>query len=253
MRAPLRWLDLDAASSTGHPTAISDIFARRLDGMTVTGLFTEQECASAIEQLRSTEAEQLPTMFGTVLGQPVAMRPSPDPGPTDPFDRVAAAVAPMAEGRSIGPPVEDGRAYLGGNIRWYQPGRGGLPSHVGNEFPMHHDPSLWYLRQQADTLDHVSYFVVLQPPEVGGELSVFDLLYEEEAPELEQWGNEGRKDGPMDDVPATRISPPAGSMILFGGGWRWHRVEPIEGNRPRITYGGFACRAHDDRSLYFWI
>ena len=39
------------------------------------------------------------------------------------------------------------------------------------------------------------------------------------------------------------VDPEPGELVIFGGGWRWHRVNEIEGTRPRITYGGFAGRS----------
>lgn len=275
-REPLQWLEFDAGSTTDHPGLMAQIYRREVDGITVGGLFSEDECRHAVEVL-AQRRDQHPSeaMFGTMLGMPIAELARVAPGVDDrglyldiaersrafhveafgrdPFDRVREVLAPMADGLAIDTPAEGGRQYASGNVRWMEPGGGGLPAHVGNEFQLHGDLTTSFLRSTTDTRDHYSWFVVLQAPSEGGALSVFDLLFEAETDHLEPWGDQGREDSFFDELPCRKVAPPAGSLVFFGGGWRWHRVDRIAGDRARVTYGGFAARSVDGSAVNFWF
>jgi len=272
---PLRWLDLDASETPAHPDLLRDLCARRLDGMTIHHVFTDVESARALPELeRARNAEPTEAMFGTMLAMPlpdllragygahesevyfdaadrsrVACR---EAFGFDPDTRVVDVLTPMADGLAIRAPDEHGRRYNAGNVRWFEPGRGGLPAHAGNEFQMHTDAVFEHLRTTTRTTDHLSWFVVLQTPEVGGALTVYDLIFGEHAPQVE-WGEHGRDDADFAGCEALRVAPPAGSMVIFGGGWRYHRVDPIEGTMPRVTYGGFAGPSTDGTALHLWF
>jgi hypothetical protein len=118
---------------------------------------------------------------------------------------------------------------------------------------MHDDVSMAHLRTTTTTRDHLSWFLVLQAPDGGGELSVFDREFEGHAPRDAAWGEGGRDDVDFDALPARRIPPRVGDLVVFGGGWRWHRVEDVRGTRPRVTYGGFGGLSTDGRCLHVWF
>lgn len=273
---PLRWLEFDASSVGDHAGLLGSIRQREVDGLTLTGIFTEDQCSSAVRHLAARRDEHPhPAIFGTMLGLPLAELARSSAGAAglpnyldvaeqmrefhveafgqDPFDRIRQVLEPMADGLRIETPQEGSRRYASGNVRWMEPGGGGLPAHVGNEFLMHGDASTDFLRSTTVTKNHYSWFVVLQPPTDGGALSVFDLLDESDSAELESWGEQGRDDSALDLLACKKVSPPAGSLVIFGGGWRWHRVDRIGGDRPRCTYGGFAGRSVDGTSINFWF
>ncbi len=271
---PLRWADLSVDTCAGYPTMLADIAARRFDGITVSGVFSADECAQAVRAMAQHTDQMTPATFGPMLGTPLAeLGRDPDVSDRsgyfdqadqarrrqieafgfDPFDRVAATLEVMAGDLKVITPAEDGRRYQTGNVRWMEPGRGGLRAHVGNEFQLQGDWTTDHLRQVTRIRDHYSWFVVLQPPEKGGALSVFDLLFETHKPADPTWGSTGRDDRDFDGLAARRVAPEAGSLVLFGGGWRWHRVDKIEGTRPRVTYGGFAGPSTDGRAIHAWF
>ena len=129
----------------------------------------------------------------------------------------------------------------------------GLRAHAGNEFlDIIEHGGMSHLVTTTRVRDHLSYFVVLQRPEAGGTLSVYQQTIESLQMDT-GWGTGFRDDASFDDLPALCIDPPPGSMVLFGGGWRWHRIEPVLGTRPRITYGGFCGPSVDGTELHFWI
>lgn len=275
-RHPLEWLELDAPQARDHPGLLAAIRRREVDGFTMSGVFSADECQQAVDVL-ARRRDEFPNaaIFGTMLGLPlaeIARLPSDGGGleryfdvaersrafhveafGLDPLDRIREVLAPMADGMSIETPSRHGRKYATANVRWMEPGGGGLPAHVGNEFLMHEDESTDHLRSTTTTIDHYSWFMVLQPPSAGGALSLFDLLFDSDATELGAWGEAGRDDSYLEQIGCHKIYPAAGSLIVFCGGRRWHRVDPIEGDRARVTYGGFAGVGVDGDSIQFWF
>ena len=215
-----------------------------------------------------------PVLFGRVLGRPLAEHRSQGEDDTlddylrqadrcrplyraafdfDPHERVAAVLRGLADGADVRPPSLDGAEYNPGSVRWYEGGGGGLPAHVENEFEMHADASMQHLRTVVDTRDHLSFFVVLQRPVEGGALTLYDVVDGGAPPEVDPWVEDGRDDGPLDPFVLTTVDPPVGSLVVFGGGWRWHRVDPVTGSRPRVTYGAFAAPFRDGTGLAVWF
>lgn len=250
------------------PSLLDDLLDGRRDGATITGIFSQDEIDTALHAFESVE--QLDFIWGRMLGMAIGMLgPDPDRTPYldstesarrhyreafgfDPQDRIAERLRPIAGSLDLVAPEEDGRSYNPGQMRWWVPGRGGLPAHVGNEFRRHlEDGAMKHLITVTDIANHLSYFVVLQRPQHGGELSVYDLVWEDNRGR-DDWESQMPDDGWIESVRCVKIDPDPGDMVLFGGGWRWHRVDPPTGDVERITYGGFAARSIDGHQLHFW-
>ncbi len=113
------------------------------------------------------------------------------------------------------------------------------------------------LNSNLDMDNQLSYFVVLQNPEGGGELTLYDLL----------WKDVQHKDHPenndyvidlsgqrryVSDLGQVAVQPMPGDLLIFHGGPIWHRVENIYGRIPRITLGGFINFSTNREHLYYW-
>ncbi len=151
-------------------------------------------------------------------------------------------------------------AYLFGNFRHLEPTGGYMAVHCGNFF--HKKFPLIYsdLCKDAEVKNQMSYFIMLQKPDVGGELSVFNMrwidgqdketLSEDEVILLSN-GQKVKVDYHPSIVKQS-IVPEPGDMILFQGGNIWHRVEKVSGSKERITFGGFIGKNKDSAGYCFW-
>jgi hypothetical protein len=267
----LNWETIDAADLGRYPTLVDDLLVRKRDGVTISGVFSEAELARALPRLDELAPAGNDALIGRVLGACIGetgdnsvdrtryfddtdrCRPLyRDAFGVDPHERIASTLAPAAGGLSMVPAQEGDRSYNAGQVRWFNPGNGGLRAHVGNEFgELFRNGAMSHLVETARVPDHLSYFVVLDKPEVGGSLSVFDLLWSADD-EVPSWEYGLREDSWIDRYPSIAVDAEPGEMVLFGGGWRWHRIEPVQGSKPRITYGGFCAPTKVGRELVFW-
>lgn len=265
------WLDFDVSEIGDHPTLIPDILAQKVAGVTVRRVFTEREVQRALDRIPDNREHETPVVFGTVLGRPLmqsgmsrdrtqhiedAERFGPvflDLFGMDPHARLAKVYGAMSHGMAVTAPEEGGRSYNPGQIRIMEPGGGGLAAHAGNEFLMSNkDGSASHLWETTDAIDHMSYFVMLQPPEIGGELSVYERLWEDSRDENGFATPLTHDATEFDDAPHLSITPGPGDLILFWAGRRWHRVEQVLGSKARITYGGFTAPSRDHTQLHCW-
>lgn len=265
------WMDIDAVDASRYPTLIPDIMGQKVAGVTVRGVFTEAEVRRALERIPANRDHETPVVFGTVLGRPLmqsgmsrdrtqhlddAERFRPvflDLFGFDPHARLAEVFGALSGGMALTAPTEGGRPYNPGQVRIMEPGGGGLAAHAGNEFLISNKPgSASHLWETTDAIDHMSYFVLLQPPEEGGELSVYDKLWEESLDEHGFAIPLTHDAAEFDHLPHLTIAPGPGDLILFWAGRRWHRVEQVHGSVPRITYGGFTAPSRDHTELHCW-
>lgn len=269
---PITWFDFPAAEAPARPRIVRDIMEQRIDGMTVRGVFTTAEVDRAVAALPEHRAHETPVVFGTVLARPL-MQSGMSTDRTqhlddaerfhaefvemfgfDPHERLAEIFATMSGGMALTSPSEDGRRYNPGQIRIMEPNGGGLAAHAGNEFLISNkEGSANHLWDTTDALDHMSYFVVLQRPDEGGALSVYDKLWvdpRDEGGEVHIPLTHDATD--FDQLAHLTVDPDPGDLVVFQGGRRWHRVEPVFGSRPRLTYGGFVAPSRDHRELHCW-
>ena len=183
----------------------------------------------------------------------------PDRFGVDLESRIIDVVGRIAGGRTVGVPDGfEGGSLNTGLFRRLTPGCGVFKAHCGNyfheEFPSFYDGLTRTLRVK----DQLSYFVLIQKPDVGGQLTLFDVEWDRARTRLPGDTVLVDRDGhqlDLEDERAVRrqfIDPDPGDMILFSGGPIWHRVELVKGAAERITFGGFMALTHDDRGIRFW-
>ncbi len=262
------WLDVAADDVAAHPMAIEDIYAGRLDGVSIRGVFTPDEVAAAVERIRSHSDEFVDhgttIMFGTALVGSQPDRADYYAGTTtitdriggwfdrDFVERVGGIISAFAGGRPAVVPSEPDRGdYTPATVRFLPPGRGVMHAHTANEFCNVWD-AYGHLREIAVMWDSLSYFVVGQAPDGGGTLVVYDLMWDDTPEDVLSLSMSPERDELLERFGTRATDLRAGDMILFTGGRIWHRVEPVVGSRERVTIGGFVALSRDDECVYFW-
>ncbi len=262
-------VDLDVTEISQFPNGIDDIYTRQINGMIMRNVFSKADLATVVPPLLSDS----PPLKGTLLrhafvfGQALIVSP---PDLQDYFQeaesfrqdcrrlfqesqdfetKVVEILGQLSGQRPIEvPPAPHNKTYTPATIRVLRDGQFIAP-HCGNQF-LHGFPQYWHLSKLVELEDQLSCFVVLNAPDAGGDLVLYDL----------EWADTktGRYRGeiPIEEVigkcrrQVTRLS--AGDMILFDGGRIWHEVSPVIGEAARITIGGFAALSQDHQRVYYW-
>ncbi|PBQ30973.1 hypothetical protein CNR22_04040 [Sphingobacteriaceae bacterium] len=150
--------------------------------------------------------------------------------------------------------------YPFATFRCLVPDKGLMSVHCGNYFGKTFEAFYKDLTKKVAVENQMSFFIMLQEPEAGGELTLFNFRWKagqtksnpSEDNEIIQ--PDGSKMYVEDDanIIKDKIVPKKGDMILFQGGNIWHRVETIRGSTPRITFGGFIGISVDKQKFYYW-
>jgi hypothetical protein len=138
------------------------------------------------------------------------------------------------------------------------PGEGEFKAHCGNYFHKEFPSFYTHMGEISMIEDQMSYFVMLEPADSGGELTMYGVEWEEaEVRDKDNTTLRTKKGKAIDlldtkNVFRTQLNPEPGDMIVFAGGRIWHRVEVASGKKPRYTIGGFLTRSKNDKELFVW-
>ncbi len=150
--------------------------------------------------------------------------------------------------------------YPFATFRYLVPDKGLMAVHCGNYFGKTFEEFYKDLTKKVAVENQMSYFIMLQEPEQGGELTLFNFRWKDGQTKVDNMEDneiiqpDGSKMYVEDDpnIIKDKIKPQKGDMILFQGGNIWHRVETVRGNTPRITFGGFIGISIDKTKFYYW-
>jgi hypothetical protein len=154
----------------------------------------------------------------------------------------------------------DGAPYVHGTMRYIEPNTdpmGLTTPHTGWDYA-HRNIKWSYapVAKYADVYRQISVFMVVQRPDTGGDFTLFDFSREEyhnvKGLSLERKSDGKRFDIFNDPSKFKTLTLEEGDAMLFADFDRWHRVEPVIGSRPRISYGCWAAYSTDDSNLYYW-
>jgi len=167
--------------------------------------------------------------------------------------KLAVLFESIGSGRPATVPSEGpGKDYCPYHLRCFYPRKGGLKCHADNLFLVDGSKGLDYMLESFNLYNYISFFILLQSPEIGGKLVLFDLLWED-SPEYHTKRFNNREDDSefqKFDFEIAKLSP--GDLIVFNGGRIWHKVTEIEGKISRYTLGGFAATTKDNSRIGFW-
>lgn len=178
------------------------------------------------------------------------------------MENITAFFKSIGGGRNVGQPegINDEGRFPFVTYRYLVPEAGLMSVHCANYFGTTFKDAYAHLNRKVVAKNQMSYFIMLQEPEAGGELSLFNFRWQpgqtkatpHEDNEIIQ--PDGTKMYVQTDqnIRKNKIRPRKGDMILFQGGNIWHRVERVTGKIPRITFGGFLSLSHDNGTIYYW-
>lgn len=262
------WVTCDLDGLDDRPDAVGAMTRGELDGITVRGALDDATARRAIAALDTVQ----PCVFaemGAVAPVPL-LSVLDDFGPylasaqdaaaaiDDAFgisapDLVAGILRRLAGGLAVEVAASRGRRYLPGTFRTAAPGHGGLRAHCANLFhELNRQRGLQELDEHLDLVDGISWFFVLQAPEAGGALRLFDVRWPDDPTRRPDGVTWALDDTGVEHLPSAVVPPRVGDLVVFRGGDLWHAVDDVEGAVPRVTYGGFMASRRDGTGYEFW-
>lgn len=255
------WLTVGADSLANYPDAVNQIYKGEIDGMLIQQVFTKEEMLKAKHQLQNNSTRNT-VGYGESFGI-VLLAKANDPVKyfqdikifraklknifeTGYEARIEALLSKISGGRTVEIASENNQTYAPAQIRFVEPNKGGIIIHKGSQFLQH--STFDYLRETVRLQEHLSYFLIIDKPEEGGELIVYDLPIEEAKKDFDTLV----KDAAFEKCKKKYISPDIGDMVLFNGGTIWHSVADARGSKNRISIGGFIALSKDDKKIFYW-
>ena len=236
---------------------------KSLDGVVFRNVLGEREIKEVINFFKSSSQHHLEANFGSIWPAPFSIV-NAEEGLTKYKSTFARAVemwraefgseaSKFVEGLfncSYNSMIADQLSFF--TIREYQPGYGGIKFHCGRHLQ---NAQPYYYRHYfgREHFRQLSYFVVLQEAEIGGELNLFDLRWNSSQKLVD--GNNpkvivGQKEIIVSDLKKLAIDLKPGDMLVFNGSEIWHEVDDILGSVPRITLGGFMSIIYGDLAIW---
>lgn len=135
--------------------------------------------------------------------------------------------------------------YVPGTFRIQHPEKVNINLHCGNQFFKMFPKYYEHLSSEVNIMDQLSYFIMLQEPDHGGRLILYDISWNE-AQECDTVDNSiTTLDGKTifldtsNKIKSRKLNIEIGDLLIFSGGQIWHAVEQVRGRTNRITFGGF--------------
>ena len=271
---------VESGESEQHPHLIADVLSGAIDGFVARGLFSPQEVADVLQQLDGLQEDlwmktpfgkNFPKPFATINDKNVSLDQyfqkldhlnqlkSNNAVVGKIFERLDEFLRTVGADFNVSVPKNDVKhaPVVPGTFRFMMPNLGGLFIHCGNLFQQQSQFFYSMLEGDVDMDNQLSYFIVLQNADQGGELTLYDMLWKDvqrkDHPENNEYVLD--KDGNriyISDMHKATVRPEVGDILVFHGGPIWHRVEDIIGAVPRITLGGFLNFSHDRKDVFYW-
>lgn len=279
------FIDVEFSEIEKYSSIMDDISAgtKGIDGIIIRNVFTKDEVASIKQDLSKVDDEGIRINEGLItipkaFSQVDQASFSSDEKLKEIFldveriwkrfgndfrvplkERIYEALRSISGDREMVVPagLDDVGHYTPATFKRMLPGEGSLVPHCGNYFHNEFPYLFNHLGQDSYIHDQMSFFITIQPAEEGGELVLYDVLWEEaevrENHTVLHMKNGKTKD--LENPKQTRtqpFKPNAGDLLCFAGGRIWHRVSYVKGNQQRITLGGFLSPSKDGTKTYFW-
>jgi hypothetical protein len=274
--------EVDAASAGDAADTIPRMYEDQLDVLIVRHAFDRRPLADAGERLDRDDTDpgwarpnvKMPVEDIQILGTDTPATPTyqaprgaslddylasadrhrqEGQGVFDPGFPAAAAITKVIEKFSGGRPVEiaradDGRQYVPFTVRRLVNGK-----QIGLHHDYHYPLALYsQLAPTLDTRTLISYVAVLRRPDAGGELCVYAVTPDEPNPPKMPNGFMWDLDAVERRYDSKTFTLDVGDFFLLASGRCLHRIAPIQGERARVTMGGFLALSKERDRVYYW-
>jgi hypothetical protein len=99
----------------------------------------------------------------------------------------------------------------------------------------------------------MSWFFTVQEAERGGNIRIAHSYFCELTKHDEHhFSNKKGEQFLLKNIKGIEVETPEKSLFLFNGGDFWHSITPPEGNRCRITLGGFMALNKEKNKIVYW-
>jgi hypothetical protein len=170
---------------------------------------------------------------------------STGPGKADIIEELLARVSGGRPVQRLAAP--DGRRFAGCTIRSLPEGQRIIVHNDGRHFQL---PVYKDVTAELDTSTCLSFVVLLQAPDAGGEVVIHGLTDADQVPRLANFMPDGETIKAR--YRSHKVAMDAGDVLLFSAGRYYHHVAPVIGRTPRITLGGFLTLDRDHTRVIYW-
>jgi hypothetical protein len=268
------FIEVDFEDEKDNQNYIEQIYQKKLDGFVTRGVLSKDEIKELLDITKEIKDEDcLPTSNGRLFPYPYATISDKDKTLDGYISKNEALLRlPLEKFRNriqdffnkysgemeakVPKVLKSDKPSAYGTFRFFMPKMGGLFVHCGYFFQEEH--AIYFdVVEEMDKAVQFSFFMMLQYPENGGNLTIYDMLWPEvngkDVFENNVYVLDKNKNKVyLKDVDSFAVRPAPGDILIFNGGPIWHRVEEIEGTRPRISFGGFINFSKDGKELFYW-
>ena len=268
------FIEIDYKNEAKKQNYIEQIYQNKLDGFVTRGVLSKEEIREVLAEASKVKKEDcLPTSNGRLFPYPYATISDFETTLDGyinkneellrlPLEKFKNRIQEFFERYSgsiqakVPKVLKSNRPGAYGTFRFFMPKMGGLFVHCGYFFQEEH--AIYFdTVEEMDKEVQFSFFMMLQYPENGGNLTIYDMLWPEVNGKDIFENNEyvldkNKKRVYLEDVKTFSVRPEPGDILIFNGGPIWHRVEEIEGTKPRVSFGGFINFSKDGKELFYW-
>ena len=222
---------------------VSRIQSREIDGFVAKALISEDEVRLVKQFLTNLSSDlYMPTPSGKIFPKPFAVIDNNKENLAQYeafvqkleqfkvekseiaiiFEKLRAFLAHAASEYKVSTPFlkQDEIPVVAGTFRYLYPNRGGLYVHSGNYFQDQNEAFYSKLKNEVNREAQLSYFIVLQNADEGGELSLYNLIWEKGHSKDNALNNDFIIGGNgskimIKDLETVKIRPKEGDILVF--------------------------------------
>ena len=272
----------DISEIANHPLGIDQILRGEKDGYVIRNVFSSTECQNLLDgllNLRKDEtvkindgfvsypksfaqfqqtAEQNPSIEESYFSESINFRKSfPERFGVDLEQRIIRLINQLGKKAAVPTDKKKHGSFIPFSFRKLGANGGRIKAHCENFFFLEFPGFFERFKHFTDNKNQLSFFLVVQKSENGGELTLYKANWEDTKIRLNDTTIQNEKGitfnlEDKNAIETTTLNPPAGSVVIFSGGNIWHRVEAVTGPNSRVTIGGFLSFSPDKECLFLW-